>query len=50
MSSQGIERIETAEGDDFDPNTQEAMTTMAAVEGKRPNTVANVWQVSRLMC
>jgi hypothetical protein len=47
MSSKGVERIETAEGNDFDPNTQEAMTTVPAAEGKKPNTVANVWQVSR---
>jgi molecular chaperone GrpE (heat shock protein) len=46
MSSKGVERIETAEGDDFDPNTQEAMTTTPAAEGKKPNTVAAVWQVS----
>jgi hypothetical protein len=46
MSSKGVERIETAEGDEFDPNTQEAMTTVPAAEGKQPNTVANVWQVS----
>jgi molecular chaperone GrpE (heat shock protein) len=46
MSTKGVERIETAEGDEFDPNTQEAMTTMPAAEGKTPNTVAAVWQVS----
>lgn len=46
MATKGVERIETAEGDDFDPNTQEAMTTMPAADGKQPNTVANVWQVS----
>ncbi|KAF6262565.1 GrpE nucleotide exchange factor [Scenedesmus sp. NREL 46B-D3] len=44
MSTKGVERIATAEGDEFDPNTQEAMTTVPAAEGKKPSTVANVWQ------
>lgn len=47
MSTKGVERIATAEGDEFDPNTQEAMTTVPAAEGKKPSTVANVWQVSK---
>lgn len=46
MASKGVERIETAEGDAFDPNTQEAMSTMPSPgPDKKPGTVANVWQV-----
>lgn len=46
MASKGVERIDTAEGDDFDPNTQEAMSTMPCPGGdKKPGAVATVWQV-----
>jgi hypothetical protein len=47
MGSKGVQRIPTAEGDAFDPNTQEAMSTLPCPGGndKQPGTVANVWQV-----
>ena len=45
MADKGVQRIETAEGDAFDPNTQEAMSMLPVVDAdKAPGTVANVWQ------
>lgn len=47
MGSKGVQRIQTAAGDDFDPNTMEAMSTMPCPGGDaKPGAIANVWQVS----
>ena len=46
MATKGVERIETLEGADFDPNTMEAMTTVpCSGDEAKPGTIANVWQV-----
>lgn len=46
MGSKGVQRIQTAEGQDFDPNVMEAMSTMPCPGGDaKPGTIANVWQV-----
>ncbi|KAF8073023.1 mge1 [Scenedesmus sp. PABB004] len=45
MASKGVERIETAPGDAFDPNAHEAMSTVpAATPDAKPGSVAIVWQ------
>lgn len=45
MGSKGVQRIQTAEGEDFDPNVMEAMSTMPCPGGDaKPGTIANVWQ------
>lgn len=45
MGSQGVSRIPVAEGDAFDPNTQEAMSIIPATSPQQtPGTIANVWQ------
>lgn len=50
MGSKGVERIQTAAGDNFDPNTMEAMSTMPCPGGDaQPGSVANVWQVRHTM-
>lgn len=50
MGSKGVQRIETAEGDSFDPNTMEAMTTVPCPGGDaQPGTIANIWQVRSLV-
>lgn len=46
MGTKGVQRIQTAEGDDFDPNLMEAMSTMPCPGGEaKPGAIANVWQV-----
>lgn len=46
MAGKGVERIGTAEGDEFDPNSHEAMSTVPRPNpDKKPGTVAIVWQV-----
>jgi hypothetical protein len=41
-----VQRIETAVGDAFDPNTMEAMTTTPCPGGDaKPGSIANIWQV-----
>lgn len=50
MGGKGVTRIETAEGDGFDPNTMEAMTTVPCPGGDaKPGTIANIWQVGSLV-
>lgn len=46
MATKGVERIETLEGAEFDPNTMEAMTTVpCSGDEAKPGTIANIWQV-----
>lgn len=46
MGGKGVQRIETAVGDAFDPNTMEAMTTVPCPGGDaKPGSIANIWQV-----
>lgn len=45
MAGKGIQRIETAEGDEFDPNSHEAMSTIPRPsDDKKSGTVGVVWQ------
>eukprot|EP00878_Enallax_costatus_P003368 GHUV01003577.1.p1 GENE.GHUV01003577.1~~GHUV01003577.1.p1 ORF type:complete len:323 (+),score=73.35 GHUV01003577.1:126-971(+) len=45
MASKGVERIATAEGEEFDPNSHEAMSTVPRPnQNKKSGTVAVVWQ------
>eukprot|EP00879_Flechtneria_rotunda_P021063 GHRR01022189.1.p1 GENE.GHRR01022189.1~~GHRR01022189.1.p1 ORF type:complete len:235 (+),score=106.21 GHRR01022189.1:318-1022(+) len=45
MASQGVQRLEIADGDSFDPNTQEAMSTIPTTSpAQTPGTIAAVWQ------
>jgi hypothetical protein len=46
MGGKGVQRIETAVGNAFDPNTMEAMTTTPCPGGDaKPGSIANIWQV-----
>jgi hypothetical protein len=46
MATKGVQRIPLAEGDTFDPNTQEAMSMVPRPgPDAAPNSIANVWQV-----
>lgn len=47
MASKGVTRVDVSEGDAFDPNTQEAMSTLPAQgPDAKPGTIAVKWQVS----
>ncbi len=48
LQTHGVERVEPAVGDDFDPNCHEAMRRMH-VEGAQPNTIASVLQPGYVM-
>lgn len=48
MAAKGVQRIETSEGDEFDPNNHEAMSTVPRPsDDKQPGAVATVWQVGK---
>jgi molecular chaperone GrpE len=45
MADKGVQRIATAEGDEFNPNNHEAMSTVPRPsDDKQPGAVATVWQ------
>ncbi len=48
LQTHGVERVEPAVGDEFDPNRHEAMLRMH-VEGAPPNTIASVLQPGYVM-
>ena len=48
LRTHGVERVEPAVGDEFDPNCHEAMRRVD-VEGARPNTIASVLQPGYVM-
>eukprot|EP00775_Hariotina_reticulata_P010331 gene10331-10488_t len=47
MASKGVERIELSEGDQFNPNTQEAMSVLPCTQPEHtPGTIAAKWQAA----